>query len=169
MPPVTPKLSRGAVVGNYVGGIVVGLVCCVVGPIFLIIGLVSPDDPETAGYVPIGIGITIAAVLLGLVLGFVNTKEDRRIAALRDNGVRGIATVVRFARTDQFSGEDDLDEVTLSITAPGVEPFVVTRHVIRGYRSEYPRGVPIAVDVDPLTREYAIDWPATEQNRQTSA
>lgn len=136
------------------------LVCGVVGPIFLAMGL-AVDEPGSGWLLPTGIGITVLDVLIALLVARGRTRSQRRTYRLRARGRRARGHVLSFDQTNVRINDQPLVQLSLRIEGEDVAPFEVqTRTVVPELRLPLLYSGELPVLVDPETREWEIDWAA---------
>ncbi|NHA01162.1 hypothetical protein G5V59_18395 [Nocardioides sp. W3-2-3] len=84
---------------NFVPMLAFMLVCGVVGPVFLVMGLVV-DEPGSGWLLPTGIGITVLDVLIALLVARGRTRSQQRTYRLRARGRRARGHVLSFDQTN---------------------------------------------------------------------
>ena len=134
------------------------LVCGVVGPIFLVMGLLT-GGPETGWLLPMGIAITALDILIGVMVGTFRYRSKMRTYRLHQMGKRGTATVLDFQSTSVTINDQPLMQLTVRIHGDDIAPFEVERkQVVPHARMALLQAGELPVIVDPETREWEVDW-----------
>lgn len=134
------------------------LVCGIVGPIFLIMGL-TVDEPGTEWLLPTGIGITALDLVIGVVIGRGRHRTRQRLHRLRQNGRPARAQVLSFEQTGVRINEQPMLVLQLRIHGEDLEPFEAqAREVVPEIRVPLLYAGELPVLVDPETHEWEIDW-----------
>jgi hypothetical protein len=137
------------------------LMCGMVGPIFIVIGL-SSDLPGTEWLVPTGVLATGLVVAMAALLALLRHRGAARHHRLAGSGVVARADLLHVEQLPMTVNDQPVVAIRMRISGPGVEPFEVDR------RRPVPlmmlpllhRGV-VAVLVDPTTRELEVEWDLT--------
>lgn len=133
------------------------LLCGIVGPIFLAVGLLS-DDPETTWFLPVGLLITISDVVVAVLVARSRVRSKEKAHRLRTVGRPGHAQILALDPTNVRINDQPLMEVRLRIHGEDLAPFEVEdKLVIPTYRMPYLAGE-VPVLVDPETQEWEFDW-----------
>ena len=134
------------------------LVCGVVGPIFLVMGLVV-DEPDTGWLLPTGIAITALDVLIAVLMARGRTRMQRRIYRLRVRGRRARARVLSFEQTNVRINDQPVLVLQLRIEGADIAPFEVqSRTVVSDVHIPLLHAGELPVLIDPETQEWEIDW-----------
>ena len=134
------------------------LVCGVVGPIFLVMGLVV-DGPETGWLLPMGIAITALDILIGITVGLFRHRSKMRTYRLHQVGKRGIATVLDAEPTSVTINDQPLMKLRVRIHGDDIATFEVERkQVVPHARMALLHAGELPVIVDPETQEWEVDW-----------
>ncbi|XBB66780.1 SHOCT domain-containing protein [Nocardioides sp. WV_118_6] len=149
-----------SLVGSVLPPVLFMLLCGVVGPIFLIMGLVmDPSEPGTGWLLPTGIGVTALDVVIGLLLGRGRYLNRQRSYRLSRQGRPARGKVLSFEQTNVRVNEQPLVNVRMRIEGRDVAAFdVESRLVIPEIRIPLLYGGDLPVLVDPETHEWEIDW-----------
>lgn len=134
------------------------LLAGIVGPIFLMMGLIN-REPETDWAIVIGGLITAFDVGLAVFISLGVTKQERRRKVLAEHGVEAKADLLAVEPTGTTINGRPLVKVSLKVHGPDVSPFEVQKKVLlpgAGWPS-ISRGL-VTVVVDPETQEMEIDW-----------
>lgn len=134
------------------------LMAGVVGPIFLMIGLIN-REPETDWAIVIGGLVTAFDIGLAVYIAFGVTKQERRRKVLAAHGVEAKADVLGVEPTGRAINGRPVVNVILKVHGPDVSPFEVVKKVLLPGASwpSISRGL-VTVVLDPETREMEIDW-----------
>ena len=136
------------------------LLCGIVGPIFLIVYLVSGgSDPTLKWMFWVGLLITAVDILIPLGITAARAKSTAQEQKLEQCGVLGLAQVTEIHETGTRINDQPLVKLDLQISAPGLATFTTQDRVVASV-SRLPmitNGTLVAL-VDPATREYRIDW-----------
>lgn len=152
--PRPPSLLR-----SLVPPVLFMLVCGIVGPIFLVMGLTVDDEPGTGWLLPTGIAITALDLVIGVVIGRGRHRTRQRLHRLRQNGRPARAQVLSFEQTGVRINEQPMLVLQLRIHGDDLEPFEVqAREVVPDIRVPLLYAGELPVLVDPETHEWEIDW-----------
>ncbi len=154
--PRPPSVLRA-----YVPIVLFMFVCGIVGPIFLIMGLVLDDEPGTEWLLPTGIGITILDLALGLLIGTTRYRSQMKVYRLRLKGRPAQAQVLSFEQTGVEINSEPLLSLKLRIQGNDVAPFEVeAKKIIPVMRMPLLYVGEIPVLIDPETQDWEFDWPS---------
>lgn len=141
------------------------LVCGVVGPIFLVMGLVI-DDPEAGWLLPTGIGVTALDIIIGVLIGLGRYRSQQRTYRLHQRGRRAVADVLDVASTSVTINDQPLMRLTLRIHGDDVPTLEVQKkQVVSHAQLPLLSASQVPVLVDPETQEWEIDWAAARAAR----
>ena len=79
---------------NLVPALLMMLLCGIVGPAFLLIGLSVGDEPGAGWMVPTGVAITAIDVIVALAIANHRTNSQRKLYRLRTHGRRAEGRVL---------------------------------------------------------------------------
>ncbi|TNM42014.1 SHOCT domain-containing protein [Nocardioides albidus] len=145
------------------------LVAGVVGPIFLVMGLVA-SGPETGWLLPTGIGITLLDLVIGVLIGLGRYRAQHKLHRLRADGRPARGEVLSFDQTNVRVNDQPLLKLRLRIHGDDLAPFEVeSRTVVPDVRMPLLYGGELPVLVDPETREWEIDWESARPARHLAA
>ncbi|MEV5000195.1 hypothetical protein [Nocardioides sp. LML1-1-1.1] len=134
------------------------LVCGVVGPIFLVMGLVV-DEPDTGWLLPTGIAITALDVVIAVLVARGRTRMQQRMHRLRVRGRRARARVLSFEQTNVRINDQPVLVLRLRIEGADITPFEVqSRTVVSDVHIPLLHAGELPVLIDPETEEWEIDW-----------
>lgn len=134
------------------------LLCGIVGPIFLVVGLAT-DGPDAAWLIPIGLLITALDVGIGVTIGWFRTQAQHKSHRLHTRGRRARAQVLSFEDTNVTINDKPVMLIRLRIHGGGVTTFEAEdRQVIAPMRMPLLHSPELPVLVDPETLEWEIDW-----------
>ena len=134
------------------------LVAGIVGPIFLVMGLLA-DGPESGWLLPTGIGITALDLLIGLLIGRGRYRAAEKLHRLRSRGRPARARVLSFDQTGIRVNDQPLVKLRLQLHGADLAPFEVeSRTVIPDIRMPLLYAGELPVLVDPETGEWELDW-----------
>ncbi|MDQ6526963.1 SHOCT domain-containing protein [Nocardioides sp. LHD-245] len=149
-----------SLVGSVLPPVLFLLVAGVVGPIFLVMGLVS-DGPEASWLLPTGVGITALDVVIGLLLGRGRYRSAQKLYRLRTRGRPARARVLSFEQTNVRINDQPLVKLRLEIHGDDLASFEVeSRTVVPEIRLPLLYVGDLPVLVDPESGEWQIDWDA---------
>ncbi|WGX96434.1 SHOCT domain-containing protein [Nocardioides sp. L-11A] len=149
-----------SLVGSVLPPVLFLLVAGVVGPIFLVMGLVS-DGPETSWLLPTGVGITALDVVIGLLLGRGRYRSAQKLYRLRTRGRPARARVLSFEQTNVRVNDQPLVKLRLQLHGDDLTPFEVeSRTVVPDIRLPLLYAGDLPALVDPESGEWQIDWDA---------
>lgn len=145
---------------NFVPVLAFTLLCGVVGPIFLVMGLVV-DGPETGWLLPTGIAITVSDVLVAVLIARARTRAQQRTYRLRTHGRRARARVLSFEQTNVRINDQPVLVLQLRIEGADLAPFEAqSRTVVSEVHIPLLHAGELPVLIDPETQEWEIDWAA---------
>lgn len=134
------------------------LVCGVVGPIFLVMGLVV-DEPDTGWLLPTGIAITALDMLIAVLVARGRTRVQQRMFRLRVRGRKARARVLSFEQTNVRINDQPVLVLQLRIEGADLDPFEVqSRTVVPDVHIPLLHAGELPVLIDPETQEWEIDW-----------
>lgn len=135
------------------------LLCGIVGPIFLIMGLSVDDEPGTGWLLPTGIGITALDLAIGLLVGRARYRSQKKVYRLRQQGRPAQAQVLSFEQTGvEINGQPLLD-LKLRIHGNDIAPFDVdSKKIVPTMRMPLLYAGDLPVLVDPESKEWEFDW-----------
>lgn len=134
------------------------LVAGIVGPIFLVMGLVV-DEPDTGWLLPTGIGITVIDLLVGFLVGRGRYHRRLKLHRLRQVGRRARAQVLSFEATGVRINDQPVIVLKMRLHGGDFTPFEVqAREVVPELRIPALHSGELPVLVDPETLEWEIDW-----------
>jgi hypothetical protein len=135
------------------------LLCGIVGPIFVIIGLNAGDEPGAGWLLPTGIGVTVLDLVIGGLLGRARYRSAQRSFRLHSRGRSALATVLAADSTNVQINDQPLMALRLRIHGGDVTPFEVSaKKVIPAFRLPLLYAGDLPVLVDPETQEWEIQW-----------
>ncbi|GAA3664733.1 hypothetical protein GCM10022237_26000 [Nocardioides ginsengisoli] len=135
------------------------LLCGVVGPVFLIIGLNVGDEPGSGWLLPTGIGVTVLDLVIGGLLGRGRYRSAQRSYRLHRRGRSALATVLAADSTNVQINNQPLMALRLRIHGADITPFEVSaKKVIPSFRLPLLYAGDLPVLVDPESREWEIQW-----------
>lgn len=155
--PRPPSLLR-----SYLPPVLFLLLCGVVGPIFLVMGIgIGGEEPGSGWLLPTGIGITVLDLVIGVLLGRGRYRSAKKLHRLRTNGRPARAQVLSFDSTNVRINDQPLLKLHLRIHGDDLAPFdVESRTVISDFRMPLLYTGDLPVLVDPESKEWEIDWDA---------
>lgn len=145
------------------------LLCGIVGPIFLVIGLVgesesSGPDSSQDWLIWWGIAITALDVVIAWFMARSRYRKDLKLQRLGVHGRSARADILSMEETGIRINDQPVVKLRLRIHGESVAPFEVEE------RKTVPMtAIPLlhrgglAVVVDPETQDYEIDWHASAQ------
>jgi len=130
----------------------------IVGPIFLVIGLMGlPVVGEMFFWM--GLAITIIDVIAAVVWANFGAKSAAKTQALEASGVLAVGRIMGMGETGTRINDVPLVKLRLRVEGPGITPFD-TEDSVLAQVTRMPilsRGT-VVVLVDPATNQYQIDW-----------
>ncbi len=136
------------------------LLCGIVGPVFLVAGLVV-DAPEAGWMLPTGIAITALDVLIALLVARGRTRSQQRMYRLRTRGRTAVGRVLSFEQTNVRINDQPQVVIRMRIEGADLTPFEVqARTVVPDVRIPLLHAGELPVLIDPETHEWEIDWSA---------
>ncbi|MCR1781230.1 SHOCT domain-containing protein [Nocardioides carbamazepini] len=154
-----------SLVGSVLPPVLFLLAAGVVGPIFLVMGLVS-GGPEAGWLLPTGVGITALDVVIGLLLGRGRYRSAQKLYRLRKVGRSAIAEVLSFDHTGVRVNDQPMLLLKLRIRGADITPFEVqARETVPEIHLSLLHGGELPVLVDPESHEWEIDWDAARSFR----
>lgn len=158
---VVPVPEPRSFLRNFVPMLALMLLCGVVGPVFLVMGLVVDDEPGSGWLLPTGIAITVSDVLVAVLVARGRTRSQQRMHRLRVRGRKARARVLSFEQTNVRINDQPLVQLSLRIEGADLAPFEVqTRTVVPEVHIPLLHAGELPVLVDPETKEWEIDWAA---------
>ncbi|WGY01856.1 SHOCT domain-containing protein [Nocardioides sp. QY071] len=152
-----------SLLGSYLPPVLFLLVCGVVGPIFLVMGIAMGDQPDAGWLLPIGVSITVLDLVIGVLIGRGRYRSAKKLHRLRTNGRPARGQVLSFDSTNVRINDQPLLKLRLRIHGDDVAPFEVeSRTVVPDLRMPLLYTGELPVLVDPESREWEIDWDAAE-------
>ncbi len=143
----------------YVPIVLFMFVCGIVGPIFLIMGLVVDDEPGTEWLLPTGIGITLLDLAIGLLIGTTRYKSQMKVYRLKQGGRPAQAQVLSFEQTGVEINSEPLISLKLRIHGDDIAPFEVeAKKIIPAMRMPLLYVGELPVLVDPESKDWEFDW-----------
>lgn len=135
------------------------LLCGIVGPIFLVIYVVSGRDPMMSWLLWGGLLITAVDILIALGITSFGARAAAKTQELEASGVLALAQVVGIHETNTRINEQPLVELDLRVSGPGITPFATQDKVVATMgRQPMIMSRRLVVLVDPVTNDYQIDW-----------
>ncbi|KAA1415441.1 SHOCT domain-containing protein [Nocardioides humilatus] len=160
-PSEQAAIPQPSFIVNFIKTLAFMLVCGIVGPIFLIIYLLSGGEPLISWMLWTGLGITILDVAIAFVIALGRTKSQEKSLRLHTVGRRGVAEVVSVEQTGVRINDQPLLELHVRIHGDDMAPFEAqTKSVIPDFRLPLLYAGPMPVLVDPTTQEWEFDWDA---------
>jgi hypothetical protein len=140
------------------------LLCGIVGPIFLIMGLTVPaDEPGTGWLLPTGIGITALDVVIALAIANARTNSQRKLYQLRTRGRRARGRVLSFEQTGVRVNDQPMVVIRMMIEGGDIRPFEAqARSVVPEVHIPLLHAGELPIVIDPETDEWEIDWDAAK-------
>lgn len=155
-----------SLIGSMLPPVLFLLVCGIVGPIFLVMGIVMAGEPEAGWLLPTGIGITVLDLVIGVLIGRGRYRSAKKLHRLRSNGRPARAQVLSFDPTNVRINDQPLLKLRLRIHGDDLAPFEVeSRTVVSDFRMPLLYTGDLPVLVDPETQEWEFDWDAAEPIR----
>ena len=151
-----------SVVRSVVPALLFTLLCGVVGPIFLVMGLtVDGSEPGTGWLLPVGVVVTVIDVVLGVVIGLGRHGSRVRHYRLCRNGRPATGRVLSFEQTSMRVGEQPVVRLRMRIEGHDVTPYEVQASLaIPEVRIPLLYGGELPLLLDTETDEWEIDWAA---------
>ncbi|NYI44583.1 hypothetical protein BJ993_001663 [Nocardioides aromaticivorans] len=151
-------------VRNLVPTLLFMLLCGIVGPIFLVMGLVVPEDEPGSGWLlPTGIGITVLDVVIALAIANRRTHSQQRMYQLRTRGRRARGRVLSFEQTGVRINDQPMLVIRLMIEGGDITPFEAqVRSVVPDIHIPLLHAGELPILIDPETDEWEIDWDAAK-------
>lgn len=144
---------------NFLPVLAFTLLCGVVGPVFLAMGLAVDDEPGSGWLLPTGIAITVSDVLVALMIARARGRSQQRTYQLRTRGRKALARVLSFEQTNVRINDQPLVVLKLRIEGADLAPFEVqSRTVVPDVHIPLLHAGELPVLVDPETQEWEIDW-----------
>ncbi|KMO69097.1 SHOCT domain-containing protein [Mycolicibacterium obuense] len=135
------------------------LLCGIVGPIFLVIYVVSGRDPMMSWLLWGGLLITAVDILIALGITSFGARAAAKTQELEASGVLALAQVVGIHETNTRINEQPLVKLDLRVSGPGITPFATQDKVVASMgRQPMIMSRRLVVLVDPVTNDYQIDW-----------
>jgi len=149
---------------NLVPTLLFMLLCGIVGPIFLVMGLVVPEDePDTGWLLPTGIGITVLDVVIALAIANGRTAKQQKMYALRTRGRRVRGRVLSFEQTGVRVNDQPMIIIRLMIEGGDITPFEAqARCVVPEIHIPLLHAGELPILIDPETDEWEIDWDSAQ-------
>lgn len=145
---------------SYVPPVLFVLLAGVVGPIFLVMGLVA-EGPETGWLLPTGLLVTALDIVIGLLIGRGRHQAQVKMHHLRRVGRPATAQVLSFDQTGVRVNDQPMLVLKMRIHGEDLVPFEVqAREVVPEIRIPLLHAGQLPVLVDPETHEWEIDWDA---------
>jgi hypothetical protein len=149
-----------SLVGSVLPPVLFVLVAGVVGPIFLVLGLVA-DVPETSWLLPTGVGITLLDLVIGLLLGRGRYRSAQRLHRLRTRGRAARGRVLSFEPTGVRVNDQPMMIIKLVVEGGDITPFEAqARTVVPDVHIPLLHVGELPILIDPETDEWEIDWEA---------
>lgn len=135
------------------------LLCGIVGPIFLVIYVVSGRDPMMSWMLWGGLLITAVDILIALGITSFGARAAAKTQELEASGVLALAQVVGIHETNTRINDQPLVKLDLRVSGPGITPFATQDKVVASMgRQPMIMSRRLVVLVDPVTNDYQIDW-----------
>ena len=135
------------------------LLCGVVGPVFLAMGLSVEDQPGTGWLLPTGIAITVSDVLVALLIARARTRSQQRTYRLKVHGRKARARVLSFEQTNVRINDQPVVVLKLRIEGADLVPFEAqSRTVVSEVHIPLLHAGELPVLIDPETQDWEIDW-----------
>ncbi|HWJ09550.1 MAG TPA: SHOCT domain-containing protein [Nocardioides sp.] len=140
------------------------LLCGIVGPIFLVMGLTVPsDEPGTGWLLPTGIGITLLDVVIALALASGRTDKQHKMYRLRTRGRRARGRVLSFEQTGVRVNDQPMIVIRMMIEGGDITPFEAqVRSVVPDVHIPLLHAGELPILIDPETDEWEIDWDSAQ-------
>ncbi|WP_436701033.1 SHOCT domain-containing protein [Nocardioides sp. BYT-33-1] len=149
-----------SLVGSVLPPVLFVLVAGIVGPIFLVLGLVA-DVPETSWLLPTGVGITLLDLVIGLLLGRGRYRSAQRLHRLRTRGRAARGRVLSFEPTGVRVNDQPMMIIKLVVEGGDITPFEAqARTVVPDVHIPLLHVGELPILIDPETDEWEIDWEA---------
>lgn len=151
-------------VRNLIPTLLFMLLCGIVGPIFLVMGLTVPaDEPGTGWLLPTGIGITVLDVVIALAIANNRTAKQKKLFQLRTRGRRVRGRVLSFEQTGVRVNDQPMIIIKLMVEGGDITPFEAqARCVVPEVHIPLLHAGELPVLIDPETDEWEIDWDAAQ-------
>lgn len=151
-------------VRNLIPTLLFMLLCGIVGPIFLVMGLTVPaDEPGTGWLLPTGIGITVLDVVIALAIANSRTAKQQKMFQLRIRGRRVRGRVLSFEQTGVRVNDQPMIIIRLMVEGGDITPFEAqARCVVPEVHIPLLHAGELPVLIDPETDEWEIDWDAAQ-------
>lgn len=145
---------------NLVPTLLFMLLCGIVGPIFLVIGLAVPDDePDTGWLVPTGIAITVLDIVIAFAIANNRTAKQQKMYQLRTRGRRARGRVLSFEQTGVRVNDQPMIIIKLVVEGGDITPFEAqARCVVPEVHIPLLHAGELPILIDPETDEWEIDW-----------
>ncbi len=145
---------------NLVPTLLFVLLCGIVGPIFLVMGLVVPEDePDTGWLLPTGIAITVLDVVIAFAIANGRTAKQRKLYELRTRGRRARGRVLSFEQTGVRVNDQPMLVIKLVVEGGDITPFEAqVRSVVPDIHIPLLHAGELPILIDPETDEWEIDW-----------
>lgn len=135
------------------------LVCGVVGPIFLVMGLVADEDEGAGWLLPTGLAVTVLDIVVGVLIGTGRYRSQQRLYLLRQRGRPAHGQVVSFDQTGLRINDQPVVALRLRIHGNDITPFDVERKVVvPEIRLPMLYAGDLPVLVDPESKAWEVDW-----------
>lgn len=152
-----------SLIGSMLPPVLFLLVCGIVGPIFLVMGIAMAGEPDARWLLPTGIGITVLDLVIGVLIGRGRYRSAKKLHRLRSNGRRARAQVLSFDPTNVRINDQPLLKLRLRIHGDDLAPFEVeSRTVVSDFRMPLLYAGDLPVLVDPESKEWELDWDSAE-------
>lgn len=130
-----------------------------IGPVFVVMYLLSDRDPFMNWFLWSGLLVTAVTVVVAVAFTAAGEKSDATRAKLEQTGVLALAQVVGLEETGTYIEDKPLVRVQLQISGPGIQPFRSEDRVLAPMsRAPIIASRTLVALVDPATNEYQIDW-----------
>jgi hypothetical protein len=130
-----------------------------IGPLFMIMYLLSDRDPFMQWFFWSGLLVTVALVLTAVAITASGEKSAAKFAALEQTGVLALTQIVGIQETGTHINDRPLVKLDLQISGPGIQPFTSQEKVIASMeRMAMITNRKLVALVDPTTQESQIDW-----------
>jgi len=145
------------------------LLAGIVGPIFLVMGLVA-EGPDTGWLLPTGLAVTALDLVIGLLIGRSRYRGQQRMRHLRQVGRPATAQILSSEQTSVRINDQPVVVLRMRIVGDDVAAFEVqAREVVPEIRIPLLHGGTLPVLVDPESHEWEIDWDAARPVAPTVA